>query len=182
MISRSKSFLVWILGFLFTFIFGTSTGRTERPQMKYGIKPPPDLIKPLQPVKPILVQPMYGIRPRPDFDLNVPIQKPDEKLINKRIDKQIDNYIRPRSPKKYRETNFLKLRKAGKAAIVRVDIKLKKMEKRNARFWEIIRKMEADGRRGGKLTKMKQSMAKKERKCTILRELKERLVDFNEKK
>ena len=71
MIGRGKSYLVWLLGFIFTFLFGTGTGKAERPQMKYGIRPQPEIMKPLdnliQPKYGVMVQPKYGVRPNPDL-------------------------------------------------------------------------------------------------------------------
>ena len=174
MINRSKSFLVWILGFLFTFIFGASTGRTQRPQMKYGIKPPPDLIKPADD---LIAQPMYGIRPRPvDFK---PLEQDfikQQKLVNKRINQQIEVYARQKNSKKFREAAFIKLRKEGKKAIELVDLKIKKLNERNASLSKVIENLEARGLEGHKLTEMKKRLGQRKDKCLLLQELKDRLA------
>ena len=90
MVGRSKSFLLWLLGFIFTFFLGTNAGKAQKPQMKYGIIPRPDLIKPLdgvmQPKYGVAIQPKYGVMPNPGFvgkDLVNLSQKEVTELIGK---------------------------------------------------------------------------------------------------
>lgn len=69
-IGRSTSWLVWILGFLLSFLFGTKRASAQRAQLKYGIIHRPSVDgQPRMPLKPVPTPPRaqakYGVRPSP---------------------------------------------------------------------------------------------------------------------
>ena len=146
MIGRGKSYIVWLLGFIFAFFFGSGTALAQSSQtndkkldsrslIKQMIEAQRDKNKqkPQWQVRP-RIQYKYGIRPRPIIDGDHPVLKRSDMAgenfrANLYLNSLIAKYTESSIVKREREKALAELRKSGKAASEQVDRRIMSTEK-----------------------------------------------------
>ena len=179
MIGRGKSYLVWLLGLIFTFLFGTGTGKAERPQMKYGIRPRPDIVKPLdnliQPKYGVMVQPKYGIRPNPDFITQDLVAQGFVTMKKNEVRKLIQCYLADKSSAAEKRVALRKLKTLKRMPIKYVGMRRNRTNKLVKMIVQKRKKLKSQGASPQEIAKMDVSLKKAQKSFRLYKKLEDEL-------